>query len=512
MNKVTKINLLFLSLGSIIGSGWLYGAYHTAKAAGNSGIISWIIGGIMYTIIALGYAEVILNKKFPELSDAAGYTFGKGGKTLISLLTWIWTTLIPPIEVQATVQYASNYFEWIKTDSTVFGLSTYGLMLSIGLMTIMFVINIFAINTVGVLNKIITIFKVVIPIIVTLIFLYVIFNNPTNALANISTDLFSGGISGTLTAISTCGIAFSFIGFQTAIFLANESENPQKNVPFAVFGSIFIACVIYILIQITFNLSVPSEYLKDGWANLNFAGDAGPIAGLLAIFGFMSMSIFLYVDAVISPFGTGLSYKIAASRVLCNIGESRIFPKFFSNRNNFGSPYIANLLNYVIGIIFILNVSGWQNMITILCALIILTMSYVPLYALFARGTGSLDTSFKVKHYNLYSLLSFYFSNLMLIWCGWNAIKFVTIIFAIFYSFILVKDIYTKNFQFSAMYHALLPFHMFSIAVFTYYKKDFESIYFELGSQFIVSIVIIIYLKLSLKSYSEVEKQRTITQ
>ena len=86
MIKVTKTNLLFLSLGSIIGSGWLYGAYYTAKAAGNSGILSWIIGGLMYGIIALSYAEVILNKKFNNMSDAANLSFGKSGKILVSIL------------------------------------------------------------------------------------------------------------------------------------------------------------------------------------------------------------------------------------------------------------------------------------------------------------------------------------------------------------------------------------------------------------------------------------------
>ena len=495
MIKVTKTNLLFLSLGSIIGSGWLYGAYYTAKAAGNSGILSWIIGGLMYGIIALSYAEVILNKKFNNMSDAANLSFGKSGKILVSILTWIWTALIPPIEVQATVQYASNYFTWIKTDSKEFTLSTEGLLLSIFLIFIMFFINIFAINTVGKFNKVITVFKVAVPLAVSGIFIYIIFNNPTNAAHNLSTDMFSSGVGGMLTAISTCGIAFSFIGFQTAIFLANETENPQKNVPYAVFGSILIACVIYLLVQISFNLSIPSEYLKGGWANLNFAGDSGPIAGLLAIFGFASIALFLYVDAAISPFGTGLSYKIAASRVLSDLGESKIFPSILSKRNKYSSPYIANSINFIIGVIFIFSVSGWQNMITILCALIILTMSYVPIYVIYARVSNNFNGSFKVKNYNIISFLSFYFSNLMLIWCGWNAVKNALIIFVVFFVFTIIKDIYKKTFKLNLVFHFIIPFHIVSIAICTFLKANYESIYFELISQFIISISILFLIK-----------------
>ncbi len=41
--------LMFVSLGSIIGSGWLLGALNAAKVAGPSGIISWVLGAVMLT-------------------------------------------------------------------------------------------------------------------------------------------------------------------------------------------------------------------------------------------------------------------------------------------------------------------------------------------------------------------------------------------------------------------------------------------------------------------------------
>lgn len=495
MNKVTRINLLFLSLGSIIGSGWLYGAFYTAKAAGNSGILSWIIGGIMCGIIAISYAEVVLNKNFSSLSDASELSFGKSGKILVSLITWIWTALIPPIEVQATVQYASNYFSWIKTNSDTFSLTPQGYALSFFLMILLFFINIFAINTVGKFNKIITIFKVFIPIFVACIFIYVILKNPDNAIKNITTDTFSNGISGMLNAISSCGIAFSFIGFQTAIFLANETDNPQKSVPFAVFGSILIACFVYVLVQISFNLSLPNEFISAGWANIKFSGDSGPIAGLLAIFGFASISLLLYADAIVSPFGTGLSYKISASRVLSNIAENKFLPFFISTKNRFGSPYIANIINLAIGLIFISLVSGWQNMIAILCALIILTMAYVPIYALFARSAKNFDSKFKVKNYNIFSFLSFYFSNIMLLWCGTLALKYTIIIFYVFFITNLIIDISRRQFRFNFIYHIILPVHLSAIGIFAYFKSKNESIYFDLASQFVFSLIIILIVK-----------------
>jgi amino acid permease len=50
--------LTFVSLGSIIGSGWLLGALNAAKVAGPASIISWILAACMLALLALTYAEL----------------------------------------------------------------------------------------------------------------------------------------------------------------------------------------------------------------------------------------------------------------------------------------------------------------------------------------------------------------------------------------------------------------------------------------------------------------------
>ena len=50
--------LMFVSLGSIIGSGWLLGALNAAQAAGPAGILSWVFGALMLTTLALVFAEL----------------------------------------------------------------------------------------------------------------------------------------------------------------------------------------------------------------------------------------------------------------------------------------------------------------------------------------------------------------------------------------------------------------------------------------------------------------------
>src|ERR1044071_3936778 len=50
--------LMFVSLGSIIGSGWLLGALNAAKVAGPASILSWVLAAGMLALLALTYAEL----------------------------------------------------------------------------------------------------------------------------------------------------------------------------------------------------------------------------------------------------------------------------------------------------------------------------------------------------------------------------------------------------------------------------------------------------------------------
>ncbi|MEH7664183.1 amino acid:proton symporter, partial [Bacillus velezensis] len=50
--------LMMVGLGSMIGSGWLFGAWRAAQIAGPAAIISWIIGMIVILFIALSYSEL----------------------------------------------------------------------------------------------------------------------------------------------------------------------------------------------------------------------------------------------------------------------------------------------------------------------------------------------------------------------------------------------------------------------------------------------------------------------
>src|SRR5262245_42188419 len=63
--------LMFTSVGSIIGSGWLLGALTASKVAGPAALISWLIGAAVVLLIALVHAE--LGGMFPVCGGSGRY-------------------------------------------------------------------------------------------------------------------------------------------------------------------------------------------------------------------------------------------------------------------------------------------------------------------------------------------------------------------------------------------------------------------------------------------------------
>ena len=83
------LGLLWASEGSIIGSGWLFGALTAASIAGPSAIIAWIVASFIVILLALVHAE--LGGLFPVSGGTSRfphYAFGSfaGGDVRVDLL------------------------------------------------------------------------------------------------------------------------------------------------------------------------------------------------------------------------------------------------------------------------------------------------------------------------------------------------------------------------------------------------------------------------------------------
>jgi amino acid transporter len=96
--SVGLTSLMFISLGSIIGSGWLLGALTAAKAAGGASLISWLLAGVIIILLALVHAE--LGAAYPLAGGTARFprlAFGAIAGFTAGWVAWLQAVTIAPI-------------------------------------------------------------------------------------------------------------------------------------------------------------------------------------------------------------------------------------------------------------------------------------------------------------------------------------------------------------------------------------------------------------------------------
>ncbi|SUM35177.1 amino acid transporter [Staphylococcus gallinarum] len=141
--KINLSQLVLLGLGSLIGSGWLFGAWEASSIAGPAAIISWIIGFVVIGSIAYNYIEI--GTMFPQsggMSNYAQYTHGSLLGFIAAWANWVSLVTIIPIEAVSAVQYMSSWpWEWAKFTS---GLMKGGTISNSGLFAVFIIIIIFS--------------------------------------------------------------------------------------------------------------------------------------------------------------------------------------------------------------------------------------------------------------------------------------------------------------------------------------------------------------------------------
>src|SRR2546422_9978008 len=106
--------LMFVSLGSIIGSGWLLGALNAAQVAGPASILSWVLAACMLSLLALTYAE--LGATYPVGGGAARFPYYSHGPIagfMAGWASWLQAVFGAPIEGLAAITYV-NSVGWVN--------------------------------------------------------------------------------------------------------------------------------------------------------------------------------------------------------------------------------------------------------------------------------------------------------------------------------------------------------------------------------------------------------------
>lgn len=418
---VSRLSLLFTGVGAIIGSGWLFGALYASQIAGPAAIFSWVIGGIMVMFIGVVYAE--LGVMFPVSGGIIRYphyAFGSFASYSSGWTSWIAAAAVTPIEVLATTQYADPYIPWLMNEEDgVFVLTGPGLLVSIALMAVYSVVNVMGVKLFARLNNALVWWKLAVILLVVVAFFALAFN-PGNlgSVAGFAPE----GFGAVFTAIPAAGVAFAYLGFRNAVEFAGETDNPQRNVPYAVIGAILITSVIYVLLQVAFITALPPEQLGGGWTSFQFEeGGAGPLAALATLLGAVWLAFLLRVDAVVSPADTGLIYAGVTTRLAYANARNGNAPQALTTLNSRGIPWVSVLLMFVVGCFMFLPFPGWQQFIGFITSAFAISFGAGPLVVgALRRQLPDQERPFKLPGGDVLPFLAFLSSSLLVFWAGWS--------------------------------------------------------------------------------------------
>ncbi|WP_426491607.1 amino acid permease [Hymenobacter sp. 102] len=350
--SLNGFNLIAIGIGVIIGAG-LFSLTGIAAAnnAGPAVTLSFVVAAVGCAFSALCYAE------FASMVPVAGSAYTYAYATMGELFAWIigWDLVLEYSVGAATVaiswsqyllKFLSKYginlppqlvmspFETAKLAS---GAEVHGFV-NIPAMLIVLAITLIIIRgTSGSawFNALVVTLKVaVVLVFIALGWQYI---DPTNYQPYIpeNTGVFGEfGWSGILRGAGV--VFFVFIGFDIVATMAQETKNPQRNMPIGIIGSLLICTVLFVLFG----------HVMTGLANYTeFKNSAAPVAIAIEKTPYAWLSSAVILAIIVGYTSVILVDLLGQSRVFFSMAKDGLLPPVFARiHERFRTPLQSNLL------------------------------------------------------------------------------------------------------------------------------------------------------------------------
>lgn len=254
--------LTMLGIGAVIGTGIFVLTAEAAQKAGPGMMLSFVIAGFVCAVAALCYAEMAA--MVPVSGSAYTYSYAVMGELIAWMVGW---ALILEYAVAAgavsvgwsgyVVGLIENAFSIDIPDALVRGPYDGGIvnlpaMLIAGLVTWLLVIG---------TKESATVNAALVAIKVTALTIFIFLAVPVMNMANFEpfSPLGFGGIGA-----AAASIFFAYVGFDAVSTAAEETKNPQRNMPIGLIGSLGICTVFYLLVAAGVIGSVGAQPVMSG--------------------------------------------------------------------------------------------------------------------------------------------------------------------------------------------------------------------------------------------------------
>ncbi|HEX2805878.1 MAG TPA: APC family permease [Kineosporiaceae bacterium] len=419
--------LMFVSLGSIIGSGWLLGALNAAEVAGPASIISWALAAAILTVLALVYAE--LGAVYPVAGGTGRFPYFSHGPLagfVAGWASWLQAVAIAPIEILAAITYVNSIksvhenFPMLNATGPSQGLlNGTGFIVATILMVLFTAMNLAGAKFLSESNSIVVIWKTAVPILAVVVVMSLAFH-PGNFTAGGGFMPF--GFHGVFAALPA-GVVFALQGFEQAVQLAGEARNPRRDLSRAIITAMAIGAVLYTLLQLAFVTGVAPENVAKDWSSPlgGDPSDYGAWYTLALAVGAGWLATVLIIDAVISPAGTGIVYLGTSARLSYALGEEREMPSILSRVNQRGVPVWSVLLASVVGELCFGPFPSWNKLVGVVTGATAIMYAFAPvsLAALHLRDADR-PRPYRMPAPKILLPGAFCAANLILYWGGYD--------------------------------------------------------------------------------------------
>lgn len=406
-------DILALVIGSIVGSGVFYLApkvFSITKSPGLA-IAVWAFAGIITMAAGLTVAE--LAAAIPKTGGIVEYIRLGYGELLSTVCGWAFAGIIFPFYV---VFLAAKFGQ---TVAAILGTSTdYSyIFFAISAVVFLAVVNNLSALVGAKIQNFATIGKMIPLIIIILFGLYK--GTLSHSFIPVLFPIIPKGLSElSLLNIFTQAIIaciFAYDGWMFVGSVAGEMENPQKNLPKAIVLGLFIVCIIYVSINISYAISNPLDKLIDVVGIKNSGGIAAVTAqNLFPNIDKTLVKILINIGIMVSVFGTLNGYMIFGSRIAYKMGIKRkfLFSRSISqlseksNVPQFGMAWVSALA-IVFLLLDFLNPSVSGNLVELgtLASWVFYILSFVAVMIL-RKTHPELNRPYKVPLYPIIPVLA----------------------------------------------------------------------------------------------------------
>ena len=345
-----SVQLVALGIGAIIGAG-LFSLTGVAAAnhAGPAVVLSFVLAATACAFAGLCYSE------FSTMIPIAGSAYTYSYATMGEFLAWIigWDLVLEYAVGAATVAVswsgyvaslfkdfgiilparliASPFQEIVLDDGTKgFGFVNLPAVLVVTAVSLLLMIGI---QESARANSVIVILKVAVVV------LFIIFGwsyiNPANYEPFIPPAQETGHFGWTGVVRAAGVVFFAFIGFDAVSTAAQETKNPQRDMPIGIIGSLVVCTVLYVLFA----------HVLTGIVNYTEMNNAAPVATAIDRTGLAWMAKAIKIAIIAGYTSVILVMLLGQSRVFYSMSRDGLLPKLFSDVHpKWRTPWRSNML------------------------------------------------------------------------------------------------------------------------------------------------------------------------